>query len=138
VIIVEDAKKEVSSSEAHKLVAKSSLFPGRIERAEKRLQQLKHSLQTQNWRESFEITWAEFWDMHALFATCAPPFMYMTAGSQMVLEGILDFWQRQGDGPLVTMDAGANVHFLWREDQKEMSETQKNHWQQHFRVISSS
>jgi diphosphomevalonate decarboxylase len=137
VIIVEDSKKEVSSSEAHKLVAQSSLFPGRVERAEKRLQELNHALMSQNWQQSFEIVWAEFWDMHALFATCAPPFMYMTAGSQMVLEEILQFWKNQGDGPIVTMDAGANVHFLWREDQKELAQAQENHWQQHFRVISS-
>jgi len=137
VIIVEDSKKEVSSSEAHKLVAQSSLFPGRVERAEKRLKELNHALMSQNWQQSFEIVWAEFWDMHALFATCAPPFMYMTAGSQMVLEEILQFWKNQGDGPIVTMDAGANVHFLWREDQKELAQAQENHWQQHFRVISS-
>ncbi|HEY8270280.1 MAG TPA: diphosphomevalonate decarboxylase [Pseudobdellovibrionaceae bacterium] len=137
VIIVESAKKEISSSEAHKLVALSSLFPGRIERAEKRLKELQHSLQAQNWRQSFEIVWAEFWDMHALFATCAPPFMYMTSGSQRVLEEILQFWKNQGDGPLVTMDAGANVHFLWREDQKELAQAQENYWQSQFRVISS-
>lgn len=137
VIIVEDAKKEVSSSEAHKLVAQSSLFPGRVERAEKRLCELQKSLLSEDWKKSFEIVWAEFWDMHALFATCAPPFMYMTAGSQRVLEEILQFWKQQGDGPLVTMDAGANVHFMWREDQKEMALAQEKHWQQLFRVISS-
>jgi diphosphomevalonate decarboxylase len=137
VIIVEDSKKAVSSSEAHKLVAQSSLFPGRVERAEKRLGELNHALRSENWKQGFEIVWAEFWDMHALFATCAPPFMYMTAGSQKVLEEILQFWKEQGDGPIVTMDAGANVHFLWREDQKELAQAQENHWQQHFRVISS-
>jgi diphosphomevalonate decarboxylase len=137
VIIVESAKKDVSSSEAHKLVTQSSLFPGRIERVEKRLKELNHSLKMQNWRQSFEIVWAEFWDMHALFATCSPPFMYMTSGSHKVLEEILQFWKNQGDGPLVTMDAGANVHFLWREDQKELAKVQEKHWQQHFRVISS-
>lgn len=138
VIIVESAKKEVSSSAAHKLVAQSSLFPGRIERAEKRLKELQQALQAQNWRQSFEIVWAEFWDMHALFATCVPPFMYMTSGSQRVLEEILQFWKTHEDGPLVTMDAGANVHFLWREDQKELAQSQENHWRSQFRVISSS
>ncbi len=137
VIIVSSLKKNISSSEAHKLVAQSSLFPGRVERAEKRLKELNHALLAKNWRQSFEIVWAEFWDMHALFATCAPPFMYMTADSQRVLEEIFQFWKDQGDGPLVTMDAGANVHFLWREEQKDLAEAQENHWQQHFRVISS-
>lgn len=137
VIIVESSKKEVSSSLAHKLVAQSSLFPGRVERAELRLEDLKISLRAKKWRESFEIVWAEFWDMHALFTTCAPPFMYMTAGSVKVLEGALAFWKTHNDGPIVTMDAGANVHFLWREDQKELALLQEKHWQRHFRVISS-
>ncbi|MGZ3795788.1 MAG: diphosphomevalonate/mevalonate 3,5-bisphosphate decarboxylase family protein [Pseudobdellovibrionaceae bacterium] len=137
VIIVEASKKEVSSSDAHKLVTQSSLFPGRIERAEKRLKDLTQALKVQDWRQSFEVVWAEFWDMHALFATCAPPFMYMTSGSQRVLEEILQFWKNQGDGPLVTMDAGANVHFLWREDQKDLAQAQEKYWQSQFKVISS-
>jgi diphosphomevalonate decarboxylase len=101
------------------------------------MKELNFALRSQDWKSSFNVVWAEFWDMHALFATCAPPFMYMTAGSQKVLEEILQFWKDQGDGPIVTMDAGANVHFLWREDQKEMALSQEKHWQQHFRVISS-
>lgn len=137
VVIVEAAKKEISSSEAHKLVAQSSLFPGRVERVEKRLLELRQALELQNWKASFEIVWAEFWDMHALFATSTPPFLYMTAGSMKVLEGALQLWKTEEDGPLVTMDAGANVHFLWREDQKEMALIQEHYWQEHFRVISS-
>jgi diphosphomevalonate decarboxylase len=137
VIIVESSKKAVSSSQAHKLVTQSSLFPGRVIRAEKRLRELRQALQAQDWRQSFDITWAEFWDMHALFATCAPPFMYMTSGSQRVLEEILHFWQTQKDGPLVTMDAGANVHFLWREDQKDLALAQGKYWKNQFRVIGS-
>jgi diphosphomevalonate decarboxylase len=137
VILVEDAKKTVSSSAAHSLVTKSSLFPGRIERAELRLQQLTKSLSAQDWQQSFRTVWAEFWDMHALFATCEEPFMYMTAGSQLVLEEILQYWKDQGQGPLVTMDAGANVHFLWKEDQREAAFAQKKHWEQRFPVISS-
>jgi diphosphomevalonate decarboxylase len=137
VIIVEDAKKEISSSAAHKLVAKSSLFPGRIERAELRLKQLTESLQEKNWQQSFRIVWAEFWDMHALFATAEEPFMYMTAGSQLVLQEILQYWKEQGHGPLVTMDAGANIHFLWQPEQREAAKAQAKRWSEQFRVISS-
>lgn len=137
VIIVESSKKEISSSAAHKLVARSSLFPGRVERVNLRLQQLTEALKTENWEQSFRIVWAEFWDMHALFATVEEPFMYMTAGSQLVLEEILRYWKEQGQGPLVTMDAGANVHLLWREDQREAARAQYHRWQEQFRVITS-
>jgi diphosphomevalonate decarboxylase len=137
VIIVEASKKEISSSAAHKLVAKSSLFPGRIERAELRLSQLTASLEAKDWAKSFKICWAEFWDMHALFATCEDPFMYMTAGSQLVLEEVLQYWKDQGQGPLVTMDAGANIHLLWQPDQKEAARAMAKRWEEQFRVLSS-
>ena len=32
-----------------------------------------------------------------------------------------DIWKNEKDGPLVTMDAGANVHFIWRNDQGPMA-----------------
>lgn len=117
VVIVDDRKKTVSSSEAHKRVAGSDLFPGRPERAERRLQDLLMAFRAQDWRQAFELCWAEFWDMHALFETSHPSFGYMTKGSMEVLNCVREWWQEKGDGPLVTMDAGANVHLLYRLDQ---------------------
>jgi diphosphomevalonate decarboxylase len=36
------------------------------------------------------------------------------------LEMLHKIWDEKGDGPLVTMDAGSNVHLLYREDQGEI------------------
>lgn len=119
VVLVEKDKKQVSSSEAHKLVFTSDLFPGRPERAENRLLKLVQALKTEEWDRAFQITWAEFWDMHALFETSNPSFGYMTAGSLATLNLAKNVWSEKKDGPLVTMDAGANVHLLWRKDQTE-------------------
>jgi diphosphomevalonate decarboxylase len=113
-VVVEDAVKTVSSSEAHVRVTSSLLFEGRTVRAETRLKQLVAALASDRWSEAFEITWAEFWDMHALFHTSHPSFSYMTAGSLEVLDYARKVWQDLGDGPLVTMDAGANVHLIYR------------------------
>jgi diphosphomevalonate decarboxylase len=117
VIVVDDEKKAVSSSEAHIRVASSALFRGRPERAEERVNALIKSLRAEDWGRAFEITWAEFWDMHALFETSEPSFGYMTAGSLDVLRFVRsESWEKRGDGPLVTMDAGPNVHLLHRND----------------------
>ncbi len=118
VLILEEEKKAVSSSEAHKRVTSSALFVGRVERAETRLKDLAAALNLKQWANAFEITWAEMWDMHALFETSNPSFGYMTGASVDALHAVKDFWQEQGDGPLVTMDAGPNVHLLFRPDQK--------------------
>ncbi len=134
VILVEDAKKQVSSSEAHKRVTTSPRFTGRVERAELRLADLSQALQFEDWHMARQIVWDEFMDMHKLFETSQPPFSYMTEGSKKVLQDCQGFWNKWQDGPLVTMDAGANVHMLFRAEQKKMFEDYKAHFSASFPV----
>lgn len=124
VALVSDSKKTVTSSEAHKKVATSLLMQGRAERAEKRFTELVKELKsvTPSWRRLFELTWADFWDMHALFETSSPPFGYMAEGSLKILNEAASLWTLEGEGPLVTMDAGPNVHLMWRPDQKNQAD----------------
>ncbi len=124
VVVVEDAKKMVSSSEAHLRVATSPLFEGRVQRAEARLRDLVETLNSASesfrmadWRKAFQICWDEFHDMHSLFSTSKPPFSYWTNETDMVINWAQNYWDQHQDGPIVTMDAGANVHFLTRVDQ---------------------
>lgn len=121
-LIFENQKKQVSSSEAHIRVLASDLFLGRVERAESRLKLLIESLRSGEWERSYEICWQEFWDMHALFETSSPPFGYLNAQAVEALKSIRRFWQENKEGPIVTMDAGPNVHLLFREDQKNLRE----------------
>jgi len=123
VVIVGGGTKKVSSSNAHKMVKTSGLFAGRVKRAEQRLQQFIVNSQNGDWAQLFQLAWQEFWDMHALFETSHPSFGYFLPDSMQVLNYAREFWQQQGDGPLVTMDAGPNIHLLWREDQKNMAMT---------------
>ncbi len=133
VLIVDGAKKSVSSSEAHKRVNSSLLWNGRTERARTRLQELKAALASNSWPAAFEICWAEFWDMHALFESSQPSFGYMTSGTLSALQRLRELWAKQNDGPLVTMDAGANVHLLFRKDQIQKSAP----WLDGFNVLRS-
>lgn len=129
-LIVDDQKKQVSSSEAHVRVATSDLFQGRIARAESRLAELVRLLSEHGgnpsvaaWNKACELTWIEFWDMHALFETSKPPFGYFTSGTMQVLEWLRNYQTNLGPHvrhPMVTMDAGPNVHLLmWRADHLE-------------------
>lgn len=127
-VVVESTKKHVSSSEAHKKIESSLLNMGRAERADARLKKLKETFVDRDWPSAFQIIWSEFWDMHALFETSEPSFGYMTAASLEVLRDIHGHWQEFGDGPWVTMDAGANIHLLYREDQKELYSSWKHRW----------
>lgn len=121
VVIINSAKKEVSSSEAHQRVKSSPLYAARSERAEANLTHLLQALKSKDWVSAYQICWREFQDMHQLFNTCEQPFAYITDSSIAVLNDLERLWDKNGDGPLVTMDAGPNIHLLYRPDQIEMA-----------------
>lgn len=135
VVVVSSHKKQVSSSEAHKRVKTSLLYEGRSERAEKRLEQLFTSFTHKDWNLATDIVWQEFWDMHVLFETSAQPFGYMEANSLAVLNYVRDLWGAEKDGPMTTMDAGPNVHFLYRPDQEEMAKKVKADLSSQFSML---
>ncbi len=137
VVVISDQIKSVSSSEAHKRINSSLLSVARTERAEKRLEQLIESLKKEDWKTSYELIWSDFWDMHALFETSHPPFGYMSSGSLTALRIAQETWNKTGDGPWITMDAGPNVHLLFRPDQKEMALGIEKELTKIFRVIAN-
>lgn len=137
VVILNARQKAISSSEAHARVVKSLLFQGRPERAEQRLRELLTSLNRQDWARAFALVWSDFWDMHALFETSAEPFGYMSSNSLTVLEWLRQMWRTRGDGPLVTMDAGPNIHLLYRPDQVVLAAEVKSHLSEMAMVIPS-
>jgi diphosphomevalonate decarboxylase len=121
VVMSDGERKKVSSSQAHKNVQSSLLYESREERATLRMGLLTQALGKQNWTQVYELCWAEFWDMHALFETSNPSFGYMNEGTFSVLRFAKSIWRQIGDGPIVTMDAGPNVHLLFRPEQLEMA-----------------
>jgi diphosphomevalonate decarboxylase len=137
VVLVDAAKKEVSSSEAHLRVSSSPHFAERSKRVHRRMEKLLSSLRNESWADAFTVSWDEFEDMHNLFETSVPPFTYRNENSKQVLEECKKVWSYKGDGPLVTMDAGSNVHLLFREDQKEVFEKMKSFFAQKYRVIGT-
>lgn len=121
ILILSSQKKEVSSGDAHKRVFTSPHFEGRVERAEQRLNQLIDSLIQNKWETAYQIVKDEFEDMHNLFETSVPAFSYRTQQSQDIVSWIDSEWKKLGDGPLVTMDAGPNIHLLFRADQESQA-----------------
>ena len=113
ILITREAKK-IFSSQAHQLVRSSLLFQGRKERAENRCRHLINALKCNDWRDAHQICWEEFHDMHALFETSSPHFSYIMPQTVFILNSVEEFWRKHNDGPIATLDAGPNVHLLWR------------------------
>lgn len=135
VIIVSHAEKIVSSREAHQRVITSPAYTDRPQRAEQRLQMLLTSLRKQDWRSSYDIVWDEFNDLHHLFETASQPFSYMNDATQRILAYLKAYWLKKNDGPLITMDAGPNIHLLYRTDQIETAAFLKKEFLGKYDVI---
>lgn len=121
VIVISHDEKKVPSTEAHLRITTSPLYPTRSEQAEHHLKSLLHSLESSDWKSAQQICWREFQDLHHLFTTCTTPFTYFTEKGNAALSTLQELWQREGDGPLITMDAGPNIHLLYRADQEDMA-----------------
>ena len=135
VVVVADQVKGVSSSQAHQRVPSSALFEGRLSRAKARLSTAKDCLSCGDWSQLYQLCWHEFWDMHALFHTANPAFSYMVPASLAVLNQVQQYWQKFEDGPLVTMDAGANVHLIYRADQVQLRQHFDDLFAQFYRLV---
>lgn len=122
VIVISDKEKKVSSSKAHSRIKTSAFYEGRPQRAEENLQALLNAFYDKNWAKAYQICWDEFQDMHQLFRTCENGFSYITKDSLTILNTLQNIWEQNGDGPIVTMDAGPNIHLLYRPDQAEIAD----------------
>lgn len=121
VIIISHDEKKVPSSEAHSRINTSPHYPLRAEQAKDHLKTLLAAFEARDWKMAYEVCWREFQDLHMMFATSCEPFSYMTDQTKTVLALLQDEWVKNGDGPIVTMDAGPNIHLLYRLDQAELA-----------------
>lgn len=137
VVLSSSSRKLVSSSEAHVRVKSSLSFENREQRTVERLKECKKALSDKNWPELFETCWAEFWDMHSLFETSRPSFGYMEPSSLKVLAFIKEVWRTEGTGPVVTMDAGPNVHLLFKNSDGNLAQKLKKQLEVDYKVLSS-
>lgn len=126
-IIISHEKKAVSSKDAHLLIRTSPLYAARAQQATENLRVLRQAFEARDWPSAYRICWKEFQSMHDLFLTCATPFEYMTPKTKAVLEALQDFWESEKDGPIVTMDAGPNIHLLYRSDQQLLAKKFQQH-----------
>jgi diphosphomevalonate decarboxylase len=133
-VLVDRSPKKISSSEAHALVKSSPLFKERPARAQQRFDDLVIALNHNKWNDAHRICWEEFMDMHNLFETSSPSFSYIQPKTSAVLKIIQEFYEANNDGPLVTIDAGPNIHLLWRKNHEELRNELKkeiNHQMSH-------
>jgi len=119
VLLVDKGEKVVSSTVGHGLMADHPYAERRFEQANSNLALLKAALIEGNLSVFNEIVESEALTLHAMMMTSSPYFMLFKPNTVEIIQKVWKFREQSGLHLSITLDAGANVHLLYPEAEKE-------------------
>ena len=119
ILLVDKGEKQISSTIGHHLMHDHPFAKERFKQASNNLFLLSETLQNGNLDAFINIVESEALTLHAMMMTSHPYFMLMKPNTLQIIQKIWAF-RKQSKGHLCfTLDAGANVHLLFPEKEKE-------------------
>lgn len=119
ILLVDEGQKKVSSSVGHSLMNAHPFAEARFLQAENNLKRLQKILKSGDLIGFVELVESEALSLHAMMMTAQPYFLLMKPNTLKIIEKIWEFRQQTGLPLCFTLDAGANVHVLFPETEKE-------------------
>ena len=119
ILIVEEGKKGVSSTLGHSLLDSNPFAEVRFKQANEHMSKLKMALKEGDLALFTQIVELEAMTLHAMMMTSNPYFILMKPNTLKIIELIWDFRKQTGLHPVITLDAGANVHVLFPAQEQE-------------------
>ena len=122
ILIVSDAKKEVSSRAGHALMDTNPYAEMRYATARDNVAKLLPVLKAGDLETFCQITESEAMQLHALMMCSQPSFILMKPNTLRIINTLFAF-RRETDIPVCfTLDAGPNVHILYPDQDAELVE----------------
>lgn len=122
VVIIDDAKKSVTSSDGHNSVKSSPFQKIRLANVESQLDTLTRMLESDeelNWSLFTNIVEGDAILMHSIAMTSAERVRYISDATTAFLEKFIRFRNESGIKCAYTIDAGANVHLIAAKEYKD-------------------
>ncbi|MGS2740294.1 diphosphomevalonate/mevalonate 3,5-bisphosphate decarboxylase family protein [Sinomicrobium sp. M5D2P17] len=120
ILLVDRGEKQVSSTVGHGLMHGHPFAERRFAQAGENLSALQHVLKTGDMAGFTEIVESEALTLHAMMMTGKPYFILMSPATLEVIRKIWGFRKKSGSNICFTLDAGANVHVLYPEEEKNV------------------
>lgn len=120
ILLVDKGEKQVSSTVGHDLMHNHPFAKERFNQAHQNLSQLKNILQTGDLKQFVALVESEALTLHAMMMTSMPYFILMKPNTLQIIEQIWAFRTKTEIPVCFTLDAGANVHVLFPESNKEV------------------
>lgn len=116
ILLVDKGEKQVSSTVGHDLMHHHPYAERRFQQAHDNLSQLKTVLETGDLDTFVQIVESEALTLHAMMMTSMPYFILMKPNTLEIINRIWDFRRSSNISVCFTLDAGANVHVLYPEN----------------------
>ena len=119
ILLVDEAKKQVSSTVGHQLMYNHPFAKQRFQQANDNISKISEVLQNGDLKAFIKIVESEALSLHAMMMTSNPYFILMKPNTLKIINKIWEFRTATKSNICFTLDAGANVHVLFPEAEKE-------------------
>ena len=119
ILLVDKGEKQVSSTVGHNLMHGHPFAQERFKQAEKNITKLKTILACGDLEAFIALVESEALTLHAMMMTSMPYFILMKPNTLEIINKIWSFRKQSGLHISFTLDAGANVHILYPENEVE-------------------
>ncbi|MDP2688187.1 MAG: diphosphomevalonate decarboxylase [Aequorivita sp.] len=120
ILLVDKGEKQVSSTLGHDLMVDHPFAEQRFRQAKDNLSKLIPVFKNGDISEFIKIVESEALSLHAMMMTSIPYFILMKPNTLEIINHIWKFREISGSNVCFTLDAGANVHVLYPESEKEI------------------
>ncbi len=123
ILLVDKGVKQVSSTIGHNLMLIHPFAEARFTQAQDNMSRMIPILKNGDLNAFIDIVEKEALSLHAMMMTSSPYFILMKPNTLEIIERIWAFRKSSGSHICFTLDAGANVHVLFPEKDKEIVNT---------------
>ncbi|SDR87008.1 diphosphomevalonate decarboxylase [Formosa sp. Hel1_31_208] len=119
ILLVDKGEKQVSSTVGHNLMHNHPFATRRFEQAHKNMSQLMNVFENGDLDAFVNIVESEALTLHAMMMTSLPYFILMKPNTLEIINKIWSYRNTNNSKVCFTLDAGANVHVLYPENEKD-------------------
>ncbi|WP_445748773.1 diphosphomevalonate/mevalonate 3,5-bisphosphate decarboxylase family protein [Polaribacter sp.] len=119
ILLVDKGEKQVSSTVGHELMHNHPFAENRFQQANENLTKLSKILQNGDIKNFINLVESEALTLHAMMLTSNPYFILMKPNTLEIIQKIWKYRSENQSNICFTLDAGANVHVLFPENEKQ-------------------
>ena len=123
ILLVDKGEKQVSSTIGHNLMHDHPFSQQRFDQANNNISNISDILKNGDLAAFVHMVESEALTLHAMMMTSNPYFILMKPNTLKIIEKIWEYRKKTNSNLCFTLDAGANVHILFPEKEKEKVNT---------------